>query len=226
MILINSIPRSGTNLLKYFLTEVAGISGASYIPHMLENDWRARLAALKEREPDGMYWMHCPHTPAVARWIAANATMFYVYRHPGAVAVSWTRWILSSDQNPFYPIFADMDFDDALTKMIVGNGDAIGVETGEWPGLARLYRSFDGWYEDADLLVSYDDMLTDGDHTAYQIAERLGVNANEYELAAAASSALNQHGYTYRQGTIDGWREAVRQEHLDALEKEGLLDYV
>jgi len=226
MILINSIPRSGTNLLKYFVTEIANIKRASYIPHMLENNWRVHLVALKERESDGMYWMHCPHTKTVARWTGKNAMMFYVYRHPGAVAVSWVRWILSSDQNPFYPIFDDMDFDGALTKMIVGNGRAIDVEAREWPGLSRLYKSFDGWYEDSDLWISFDDMLTDSEHTAYQIAERMGVDANEYELAAAASAALGRRGYTYRNGTVDSWRDEVQQGHIDALEKEGLLDYV
>ena len=218
MIVINSIPRSGTNLCRYMVQGLTGMN-ASYIPFMLESSWQKRIAALDTHRNHDLVWMHCPYTNSVANWVNENAVVIHVARHVGAIAVSWTHWITSSAKNPFYPIFEGLDFDAALERMVYGNGNKIDVDERCWPGMKSIKEKFAPWGAPH---IRYADMLDDPVGAVERIAELIGEEPTDVQ--AVAKEALARRGYSFRHGSVNGLVAEITDvnllSYLSKLEKD------
>ena len=230
MILINGIPKTGTQLTKYLTVNVLGYEGrTAYIGGLLEaGTAKARVEKLNQALNDpmyGMYTCHCPHSATVARWLKRKKIKcVHVMRDPRDQVVSYFYWIRSSDRNPYHALFANLSDAEALEAMIVGVGEGQEKPRMEpnaaFPSLRIMYEMFASWRDEAGVFtIRYEDIVGPRGHALNvvgQLATYLDVDTWEPK---ALQDALDVHGVTYRRGVVGGWKDDFDDRHRRAYDR-------
>ncbi|MEZ4642051.1 MAG: hypothetical protein R3E31_04805 [Chloroflexota bacterium] len=231
-LLINSIPKSGTHLLKNIVLAIPGtyfradLAETAVLPTP-----HAQLAYLQaglyDLRPGVVYIGHIPYSPLVADWLRQQGVrQIFIYRDPRDYTISLTHYIMRERRN-LYDTFATQPDDEArLLLAICGSGGgqrAYSYATPDaLPNVHFMYAAFLGWRSEADVLaVRYEDLIgADGAaaatavSTLRRILTHLHMPISDTLLDAMRHEGMQPaHSPTYRQGRSHAWQSEYRAAH-------------
>ena len=238
-ILLNSIPKAGSNLLHALVSAMPGCRRAGHVQAARElPSWQERLQRLQDcirsPEPGSIYTGHIPYAPPIAQWLREQGIkQFFIYRDPRDTSVSLQHFVLTQTQAVFYPVFARLGNDaERLMAIIqgVGRGRAVyTVSASAYPSVRLDFEAYLGWLGDSQTYaLRYEDLVSSvpGQRAQTAAATLVGMLAhiglNGYDPHDPRVEAILQRGmdpaqsYTFRRGVCGGWREAYTAEHTAA----------
>lgn len=172
---------------------------------------------------EGCYLMgHLPWSESVSPLLARiGYRHLFIIRDPRAVAVSLLDFILDTRGMP-RPHFLQEDFREMSPgrrlEFLLAGGQArrAGVET---QGLSSIYREMWAWHDDPDcLVVRYEDLVgVEGGGSEERQRAAMARIAAYLGQPARQANLYDSKSRTFRQGRIDGWKEALDPESLERL---------
>lgn len=151
-ILINTLPKAGSNLLVNLVLSLPGMRGADYIPTLhAPGDHVALLAAhMEDRTPGKVYTAHCPYSSEAAAWLhEAGVRVVFLRRDPRDVVVSFTHYLERDPGHEYHQPVAQLpDHNARMLAVIRGHGtmpDAPVWNAETLPGINALLEAFMGW---------------------------------------------------------------------------------
>lgn len=244
-IVVNSLPKAGTNLLLKALAGMpgthpmrAGLFGAT-APRARRDrptvpvgvDWPVPADAAATRRviartpPGGLLLAHVPYSRLLAATCAElDVRMTLIMRDPRDVAVSLAAYIADRPHHFLHRRFAAMAPDERIMAALTGlPPDESGRGLRD---LAERSRDAQAWgAESFCILVRFEDLVGPqggGDrdtqiHAMSSIASHVGVEIGTPAVAALADSLFGGTD-TFRRGRAGGWRESFTEQHREVAE--------
>lgn len=242
-ILIISIPKSGTHLVKSLILSLPGTRLRNHFPSGIETSasredldlvYKKRL--LKGRPGDVFSWHAC-YDPALATWLDQNnIKRIFIYRDPRDYTVSLHHFI---SDNPFQlprtkldEIFSNLENDrERLMKCITGigqNGHRQIMSSSHLGNVHHVYQASMNWLNDPNTFcLRYEDLINnDPDQvksTLLSILNYLEIAAGRVSESAVdelVSTGLdNKKSPTFRLGKKGSWRHEYNREHVETFKQ-------
>ncbi len=248
-ILVISIPKNGTHLLRSILLSLPKTCSRLHLPSGIQgvNSCDALLAAgksqLRNLKPGSVYSWHLPYFPEIASWLDEHEIKrFFIFRDPRDYTVSLCQFIMKNPPHP--PPAPYFDFlnslrNDSERLMHCIRGFTIGKATKTnllspdcLPDVNAMYRHFIGWRNDPNTCsVRYSDLASS------QVPKSKNVQKNTFEsmlrylgvidqpLSNEAFGELLETGTdpkkspTFRLGKVGHWKQVYRPEHKEATDQ-------
>lgn len=220
-VLVNSIPKSGTNLLEGVLDEVPGLRRAPYRTlvgyHEFENRTLRRILDLKT----GQYCLsHLSAHPRLIDEINSNQILVLnMVRDPRDLVVSTMKYVTYIDvTHPAHDYFIKLKSDD--DRLVAAIRGVRGVVA----PVDEVYKKFQGWLGlKNSVSVKYEDLVGarggSTDKLQQQIVARvlefLDVEHEEEMVARICERAYSPASLTYRGSQIGDWRKSFKPMHVD-----------
>lgn len=250
-ILVNSIPKSGTNLLFNIMSAIPGSRHAGWQSDMSEAsekfDDQERFSFVKERikdlRPGFIYMGHIPFSPEIAGWLRRKGIRhFFIYRDPRDVTVSLYHYIEKChkmslkglwSEHYLYDLYEAMDDDaERLLATIVGVGEGrtrYKLSSISVPNIKLTYKVYKGWLTDCNTLaLRFEDLVDrtcEYDKTMTIIRNILctvGIPWNEALARFILSQGTNPvNSPTFRRGKSGSWKEEYTAQHIQAFKALG-----
>ena len=185
-------------------------------PADVRSSWLSRYVSIP-----GDHYMsgHAPYSEALAGTLASqNYRVLQVYRDPRSVLVSWAKYCddRSLRWYPFYDYLKALGFEDRVRFFLRGG------EYGGKPyfGIKELVHRTAGWLNDErTMALRYEDLVGasgGGEDAVQRQAIELALNfiGLEFDENTVEEIQTNLYGgtHTFREGRVDGWREALNAE--------------
>ena len=244
-ILVNSLPKSGTNLLLNIILSISGTrrrGDMSLVPEQPTDQARFDMVSqgFPQREPGFVYTGHIPHTPAIAAWLAEQRIdHVFIYRDPRDVTVSVVHYIMRDCQprHAYYPTVRSWSsHHQRLMNTIRGIGagcnSAACNPPESFPNVKSYTEQFLGWLDDPHTCcLRYEDIASEhagivspqAEHTVKRIMSYLGILDNSNNCSSV--QAVLRRGldptrsHTYRTGRTGTWRDEFSPEHIAAFKE-------
>lgn len=248
-VLANSIPKSGTHLLGKALallgvgevpvrlynsvakpgrqTEetLRSVPVGSIWPGLVPVERMGEL--LLEAEPGTFIQGHVPYTKRVAQLVEFfDFRMVLIIRDPRAVALSHAGWVPTREFLPSYEFYQDKTADERLALAI--SGYRIEPDGPLELGLRRRFEQLLPWMAHPLVYTTRFEWLagpqSGGDREVQlrelrNIAAHVGLSVTGERLTQVAEE-LYGGTMTFREGRIDRWREAFREQHKALIKAE------
>lgn len=224
----NSLPKSGTNLTKRVIGSFPSIR--PLLTYHLENGpkWKKQLG---KAVPGQMITAHCKYTEDTAESI--NGLGFQVVltvRDPRDVAVSNAYYIAYMDRaHRLHPYFSSLGSDEERIAASIEGVDGSLLSDGERSkSIGEHVAGYLPWTrEEGCLTVRFEDLVGEaggGDEerqreTVRQLAQHLGVELSDTEVADISSRSFSTKSRTFRKGRSGAWREAFSEDHKRLFKK-------
>lgn len=232
-ILVNSVPKSGTNLLMQIIKGIPGVFHEQSISY----DGEHFREALKIR-PGQVVSGHIPFTVSFSQELKAHSVkQVFIYRDLRDVAVSLVHFINNKlHQHPLYPVFQQrlLTFEEQLNAIILGI-DFIGEEKNNawgipyYPGIYEEFHKIYEWRKDSTVCsLRYEDLIdneTSKDKTLLSIIDYLWKDLSElkmdkFQLLNLMKQNINPaKSWTFRKGKIGNWRDEFTEENKENFKK-------
>lgn len=229
-VLMNSLPKSGTNLLETALSYFPLLRHHGDITistHKFKSE--AHLIAKIESLSRGQYApAHVNYSPKVAEAIhRCRIRNLLVIRDPRDVCISHEKYVTHIDKaHRAHEFFKSLPDDNArLLATIYG-------EKKQVEPIRDLLLNFAGWFHDSNtLIVRFEDLVGadgGGDEkkqltAIQQVANHLNIPLSESQIQQIAKNTFSTNSSTFRKGQINVWRETLKPEHKNAF-KETIQD--
>lgn len=214
-VLLTSIPKCGTHLVRDLLRFAPPLRFAAELPRNEQTsgeELAAALAGARGRFVVG----HIPHTPAIAAAVAAaGARVVHVVRDPRAYVVSLVHHIRRFPDHALHSYFRDhvRGFEEAAELVIRG----VHLGPGRFlPDVATFFALYQGWRScPSAYTTSYEALVgprgggsrTAQHHEIRAIAFHLGYGQiPEVAVGLLASVLYHPYGPTFRRGVLGDWR--------------------
>ncbi len=242
-VLVNSLPKAGTNLLTKALRLMPGLNesrlhfGHSAVkgeaagpavpvgvdmPRMLATETFTR--ALGKLAENDFASAHLPYSEEAARRVREpGMPMLLMLRHPADVAVSHARYIADTPEHPLHEFYQGMDEEQRILTSITGS--SAGPVT--LLSLEERLRSLRNWLQEPNVLpVRFEELVGaagGGDDTRQEnilrrIARHIGVDLSDSDIQHLKQNLFGGTG-TFFRGTIGGARDAFTDTHWQAYRK-------
>jgi hypothetical protein len=225
-VLITSIPKCGTNLLRYCV---------SLITEQKKYDWCEGYTLLNKKQLANStafcFVSHAFYSPS-NRNQALNQPWqtLFIYRDPRDQIVSMAHWIYKNPKTR--PEYAQMDIDTLLLELIERNGPVYsalfdGEEIEDMQGIADLYALYMPWQQQTGVYTTTFERLVGplgGGDAQAQLTEIMNIAAHigtpiSREQAASVAARLFGNSYTFHEGQIGSWKKYFKQEHIQAFKR-------
>jgi hypothetical protein len=143
----------------------------------------------------------------------AGISIVFLYRDPRAALPSLAHFLLDRNEPATLARrLPSRDLGAALRFLVDGDAEA--------PPFADFYTPYEGWKDAEDVIVvRFEDIIgpRGGGSLGVQLgvltplAERIGWSGDPSRLATAIGGTFNPGAGTFRRGTIDGWRDDLRE---------------
>ena len=229
-VLMNSLPKSGTNLLEAALSQFPLLRHHGDIT-ISTNKFKseAHLIAKIESISRGQYApAHVNYSPRVAEAIHhCGIRSFLVIRDPRDVCISHEKYVTHIDKaHRAHEFFLSLPDDDArLLATIYGKKKQV-------EPIRDVLLNFAGWFHDSNtLIVRFEDLIGGGGggdtekqiSVIHQIANHINIALSEQEVQQIANNTFSSGSSTFRKGQIGAWRNVLKPEHKKAF-KETIQD--
>jgi hypothetical protein len=232
-VVVNSIPKSGTNLLKNI---VMALPNARHIEDfslaMTKEDPFERLEFVRGHisalSPGCVYTGHVPYSEEIANCFRQyGLKQVFIYRDPRDLTVSLYHYVMM-DREPrhaYYDLYAGLGSDEArLMGTILGVGEGktkFITSVHSIPNIRLVFDANEKWLSDDNTFaVRYED-LVENQGSCVAITEKmldfLGVCSNKQfidDILRLGKDPSKSH--TFRQGRSGSWRSEYSQQHIDA----------
>ncbi len=243
-VLVNSLPKSGTNLLTRLLTMLPGMKNTGmHLGHSTLGGGRVqpgemtvpvgvdmpvavplpRLAMpLGRLKPGEFASAHIPYSPIFSSYLGKNGyKVAMIVRHPGDVVLSHARYIHETPNHPLHAHYTTLSTDAQFFASISG------VELPEitLPSIGERFESIARWADDEHVhLIKFEDLVGEkgGGSLEKQIAcirgfaKFLGSELADETVTHIIANLFGQSS-TFRSGQIGGWKTDLSSEHLSAI---------
>ncbi|MBI5450851.1 MAG: sulfotransferase domain-containing protein [Gammaproteobacteria bacterium] len=233
-VMVNSIPKSGTNLLKNIVATVPNMSVCGDVSLAAQRyDSVERIAYIRssigKSKPGCIYTGHIPFSEEIHSWLSEQKLKhIFLYRDPRDVTVSIYHYIMKekTPRHAYYDMFSKFGSDHVrLMKVISGFGGGekeYRNSPEEIPSIKLAYESYESWMNRPDVLaVRYEDLIGPARiQTVESILKFIEVNYSIDLLSKINSEGYNpKKSHTFRDGVSGGWKNEYKLEHIDAFRR-------
>lgn len=218
-VLMNSIPKSGTNLLE---------SALNYFP-LLRNagrrtimDWdtvsESTLRKIRKIKRGQFVSAHLTvHATLISLLETEGIKSLCMVRDPRDIVVSNFKYVTNIDTTHItHKHFSSLPDDDARLMAAIRGVERIHASIGD------VLSKYEGWLNDKNtLIVRFEDLIGSrggGDdsrqyETILAIARHLEIDITEEQAKEICSRTFSTKSPTFRTGSIGGWRKYFKDEH-------------
>ena len=234
-IIVNSIPKAGTNLLLNTVTSIpntvrkgdCSLAQRYYSP---ASKFEYITKQIKELKPGFVYSGHIPYFPQYDQWLTANKIkQVFIYRDPRAVVVSAFYFILEmrKERQLNYNLLKNgTSNEDKLLDLIYGIGKGKNELIADEENLAGIKHVFEGyrpWLKNENTLaLKYEDIMKGGGEMTKKILTFLNFS-DKFELDMAEDiymrGANPSKSHTFRKGGSEEWKKEITGEREIAFRK-------
>ena len=239
-ILVNSIPKSGTNLLKNIILSIPHtklISDLSLASEII--DETERLVYIQERiqrpHKGNVYTGHIPYADSISKWLVQKRIkQVIIYRDPRAVAVSGYHYLKRfKDANNargrmYFELFNQFE-DDSQRLLAYIQGIGRGkteyyYDANSVPNIRLIFDAYLSWIEQPETLaVRYEDFIgsegvnmESATKTVQKIIDFIDTADSLNAEALFVKGQNPEISATYRKGLSEAWRKEFTTLHYDA----------
>ena len=220
-ILLNSIPKAGTNLMDSILQEYPGICprpGRTLMTGGLiqEKEIKKVLSVKK-----GFYQLaHLPSDDNLLSSLrSSDIKTIFIIRDPRDVIISKFKYVLNLDiTHKSHKYIKSLSNDhERIKACIVGKKDILSP-------VNEVYNRYENWFDHQNcLIVRFEELVGDrggsNDELQYKTLQKmatfLNVNMSSLELQKVAEKMKNPNTATFRSGKIGGWKQYFNDELID-----------
>lgn len=230
-VIMNSIPKSGTNLLNRALM---------YMPKMRQSGvctirlWGEADAGLLQRLSsirNGQYVVgHIQDSDEVFSLMMKESIKGLVMiRDPRMIVLSHLNYVTNIDKtHKTHKYFESLPSDEARLNSIIQGVDGVVAPIGE------VLRRYEGWLRHPNVLtVKFEDLVGSSgggtqikqQETIKGIAEHLGIHMSDEWISAIADKVFSSSAPTFRSGSTTGWKEKLSDDQK-AILKPQIADWL
>jgi hypothetical protein len=231
-VVVNSIPKSGTNLLLNTVTSIPNSSrkgDCSYTQRYFEPDSKFDyiMTKIRELKPGFVYSGHIPYFERYDQWLKDNdIRQIFIYRDPRAIVISGFYYIMEmkKEKQVNYELLKNgTTNEDKVLDLIYGIGEGKNMLKAGEKDLAGIRHVFEGYLpwlsNERTLCIKYEDLVSNGPLCTEKILAFLGFN-DTFELSQAAAiferGANPDRSHTYRKGGTEEWKKEFNSERQKA----------
>lgn len=241
-IIVNSLPKAGTNLLTKVLglfpqlsenkvhfgysnkelfnqgknkTKESVFVGVDFPHRVNAGDMKSALASLTANEfASG----HIPFSPAAVGLLKQlGIKMVLMLRDPRDVVVSHAKYVATNPDHPLHTLYSKLSVDEQIEISICGSDKSNPSLT----DIGSRLKSILGWMEQPFVYTTYFEKLvgkkgggSDEEqlNELQEIAEFLGIDTDNDQLSQIAANIFGGTG-TFRKGKIAGWKKDFNENH-------------
>jgi hypothetical protein len=227
---MNSVPKSGTHLLKNIFTGIPGVThdpkNEFYegYPNQLATHFH-RLSHLKPNE------FGAGHIYYSNEWLnmlkQLNMKHIFISRDPRDIVVSYTYFIL--EKYPYHPLH------EYMTKKAQNQKQRYlalinGVQSDKiiYPSIADWFQRYQGWLKDPyTLSITFEDLVRSKESARLQFIKIIDYLWNGHTTPVPMNKMLdimeekmnNKYSLTFRSGKIGNWKTEFDNEIKEAFKK-------
>ena len=217
-VLVNSIPKAGTNLVLQLLTASTSLSNwaqfaatrpsRTYVPRS-EGSLLRFLEGLRPGELAGAHLEYTDLLASATR--TAGVSMALVVRDPRAIVVSEARYLAGMNRwHRLSPRFRALATDRDRYDLAIEGDPSLGL-----PDIGRRMRWYTPWAKESECaVVRYEDVVAD----PRMILERLASELSLPDASFDARGVAPARSHTFREGSSEGWRRALTGEQIARVE--------
>lgn len=224
-VLMNSIPKSGTNLLESALNNFPLLRNAGRRTIM---DWDAvsepTLSKIKKIRKGQFVPAHLPaHRKIISLLATEGIKSLCMIRDPRDIVVSSFKYITNIDlTHVTHKHFFSLPNDDARLMAAIKGLERIHASIGE------VLLRYEGWLDaEKTLTVRFEDLVGSrggGDdarqyETVLAIAKHLEIDLTEDRAKEICNRTFSTKSPTFRAGAIGNWRKYFKEEHIKAFKE-------
>ena len=240
-VLINSLPKSGTNMLAKSLQLFLGFSNSTlHLGHSTINKFKEDQSyktdfvkigvdfqsdvevskiynALKSLSNNKFATAHLPFSQEMAQiLLELGIKMLVILRDPRDVVVSHAKYINSTVNHPLYKYYQTLNVEEQIMASITGVESDIKLQS-----IFQRIKSVLEWNTQPFVYTTYFEKLvgpkgggsqSDQINELRNIANHLGIKSTESQLLEVAGQIFGGTS-TFRKGKIGSWREAFSENH-------------
>jgi len=225
-VLITSIPKCGTNLLRYCVELIAKEK---------KFKWCKGYTILKKQQMINSsaftFVSHAFYSPINKKHVSSKLwKTLFIYRDPRDQLVSMVHWIYKNPQ--VRPNYARMDIDTLLLELIERNAAVYSVlfdgeEIRNMHGIADLYALYMPWKQYPGVYTTTFEALVGprgGGDAETQLTEIMNIAAHigkpiSRKEAIIVAENLFGNTYTFHEGQIGSWKKYFKEEHIQAFKR-------
>lgn len=231
-IIVNSIPKSGTNLLLNIVRQIPGTNlngdfslAGSYDENQRLNFILSKIVGLR---PGSIYSGHVPYFKEYSEWLKMNKVkQIFIYRDPRDVTVSLYHYIMKKPpRHDYFELMNQFKSDQQRLRAAIdgiGNGRNIfEVNKHSIPNIGIVFESYENWLGDENTIcVPYEKLVGENMGITFvrDLFKFLKIK-NVYSAMKAKEIWENGKNpllaHTFRKGTSGTWKEEYQKEHNEA----------
>jgi len=227
-IFANSIPKSGTHLLRHILAMMPDIND-KWTYHYDQNvcDYNKQLSASKNGQliSAHMYW-----SKELSGFLDhANFKVFLMVRDPRDVCVSSAHYCTKDKRHRLNRYFNSLGFwSERLSAAIEGiEAERLGDDVRS-KSIAEHVNGYMPWiHEENCLVVKFEELvgakgggnIETQIQTIQKISNHIGFDLSESKLAEIADKSFTNKTKTFRSGQIGGWRQEFDENNISLFKK-------
>ena len=229
-VFINSLPKSGTFLLRRTLSLLPTfaprwsyhglVAGTPQLQQKIQTIRRGQYAS------GHLYWS----PELIELLVTSNIRTLFIIRDLRDVAVSLANYL--TNKNPdhrLHPYFKSLKSDDErLMAAIVGVEGKLLEDGRRAESLGEWARGFAPWLDEPNCLaVRFEDMIGSAGggsddkqlEEVHNITNYLGINIPDEQIIRVAKGIFFKSSKTFRQGQIGDWQNHFKDEHKSAFKE-------
>lgn len=221
-ILMNSIPKAGTNLLEQALSQFPLLHRSSFRTLRGWNSVDAStLVKIHRLKPGAVVAAHLPaHSDLLDALEESDVKVLLMVRDPRDQLVSYVNYVTRMDfTHPAHKYFANLP-NDSVRLLAAING----VEGIKSPASEMLER-FSGWLQSDAMIVRFEDLIGSKGggsdvkqlEVVVEIANFIGIELSHEQALRVCDAIYAPTALTFRAPQINGWRSSFKDEHIAAL---------
>jgi hypothetical protein len=231
-IFVNSVPKSGTNLLMQVVLGIPGMK-KDHDGFYHSANYR-KLLGLKE----GQFALgHVPYYPELAKELKnRHIKQLFIYRDLRDVAVSWTHYVEKMKNHILHPVFKHRikQYEEQLHAVISGvrlleSERIYGYRKERYPSVFEEFGPIYSWLGCRDALhIRFEDLVRNKPsrrQTLHRIVDFLwsdlqNLRMEKETLVHSMELSINPNtSGTFRKGEIGSWRKEFKPDHIAAFKK-------
>lgn len=227
-VLITSIPKCGTNLLRCCI---------ELICEQTTFEWCKKFTILKNEQMINSsaftFMSHAFYAPCNIKQIFNKPwRTFFIYRDPRDQIVSMAHWIRRKPKLRPASIYSEMNIDELILELIERNAPVYsllfeGEEIKDMHGIADFYALYMPWKQHPDVYTTRFETLVGplgGGDAEIQLTEIMNIAAHMNmpimrKQAMYVAENLFGNGYTFNEGQIGSWKKYFNKKHKQAFKK-------